>query len=185
MHGKKAQLDNIIIDKKIFDKIYDQYYKGLVGFAYSFLNDQISSEDIVQDLFCYLWEKKLSFTNSVSLKSYLYKSIQNNCLNLLRHQKIANKYSEEQLKILETEEDLQKRILTEEVYRLLYQGIEGLSEKRKNVIILGMKGYRNEEIAEMLEISKNTVKTHKKVGYQMLREKMKDHELLLFILLGL
>jgi RNA polymerase sigma-70 factor (ECF subfamily) len=175
----------MIIDEKTFEKVYNQYYKALVGFAYSFVNDQKASEDIVQDIFHIIWDKKQEYNDHISLKVYLYRSTRNRCINYIKHQNIIADYSKEQINVMNTEEDLIKRIMTEEVYRTLYKFINKLSNKRKEVILLSLKGFSNIEIAEKLSISIYTVKAHKKKVYSILRDKMKDHVFLLFILLGM
>ncbi len=175
----------IIKDKVVFEKLYNQYYKALVGFAYSYINDQNAGEDIVQDVFYSLWNQKREYSDESTFKVYLYKATRNRCINYIRHQQVKDEYSKEQIKLMETEENLLKRIMTEEVYRILYNFINDLSDKRKEVILLSLKGYSNAEIAEDLNISLDTVKTHKKKVYNILREKMKNHAFLLYILLGI
>ena len=67
-----------------------------------------------------------------------------------------------------------KYYIQEETIRLIYEAIESLPENCKNIIDLSLKGLKNDAIAETLKISVNTVKTHKKTAYKILRIKLKD-----------
>jgi RNA polymerase sigma-70 factor (ECF subfamily) len=70
----------------------------------------------------------------------------------------------------------------EETYRIIYQAIYGLPHQSRKIILLSLKGYKNPEIAGELQVSLNTVKTLKKNAYRELRDKLKDHVFVFFLL---
>ena len=138
-----------------YHQLYNEYYKALVLYAINFLSSQQAAEDIVQDLFATMWEKKMRFLSLPSFRTYLYNSIRNASLNYLKHQNVESLYLERlasTYREITEEEDTNE----EEVYRLL----------------LHMDGKKNEEIATALGISIETVKTQKKRAIQSIKEQM-------------
>jgi RNA polymerase sigma-70 factor (ECF subfamily) len=128
----------------------------------------------VQDTFVYIWENKHTFFDVISTKVFLYKTVKHRCLNYIKHLAVKNVYAER--KILERYDDnlFDRNYIKEETIRLIYEAIESLPTAAKNIIDLSLKGLKIEEIAQTLNISVNTVKTHKKTAYKILRIKLKD-----------
>src|SRR5437763_425848 len=79
-------------DAKAFECLFKLYYTKLTLFANRFLNDIAISEEIVSDIFVMLWENGHAINFNGNFSSYLFKSVQNKCLNYLKHQKIENLY---------------------------------------------------------------------------------------------
>lgn len=153
-----------------YHELYNQYYKVLTMYAYSFNLPIDAAKDIVQSLFISIWEKKLSFTSLSSLRSYLYNSIRNASLNYLKHQNIEWEYLE---KLTDTYLEVNDEETTdEEVYHLLFQIIDELPPRCREVFLLHMDGKKNEEIAIQLGISLETVKTQKKRAIQYIKKQM-------------
>ena len=150
-----------------YHQLYDEYYKVLVLYAINFLSSQQAAEDIVQELFATMWEKKMKFLSLPSFRTYLYNSVRNASLNYLKHQNVESLYLEHLAntyrEIIE-EEDTNE----EEVYRLLFRAIDKLPTRCREVFLLHMDGKKNEEIATLLGISIETVKTQKKRAIQFI-----------------
>ena len=144
-------------DEKVFKSLFDYSYVGMVQRAVYYTNDLDTAEDIVQEVFMRLWEKREELRGIQNIQGYLLFSIRNKCLNLLEHQQVMDKYR-------------QYCLLIEEVGNLLNK----LPEKRRKVLemsVLESKSYA--EIADALRISLNTVKDHVKKAYAFLREEMR------------
>ena len=77
-----------------YHQLYNEYYKALVLYAINFLSSQQAAEDIVQDLFATMCEKKMRFLSLPSFRTYLYNSIRNASLNYLKHQNVESLYLE-------------------------------------------------------------------------------------------
>ncbi len=75
-----------------FKVLFKDYYQDLAYYSCKILKDPIAAEDIAQDVFIRLWEKENHFENHLALKSYLYLSARNNCLNYLRHHQIVSEF---------------------------------------------------------------------------------------------
>lgn len=175
--------NKIKLTRDNFRKIFDQYFASLVGFANTFVSDVELSEDLVQEVFVGLWEKQDEYQNEVSLKVYLYRAVRNKCLNNIKHEQVKNKYIAESLPRLETEDFFLDQVLSEEVSRLLYRFIGELPKQRQQIIRYSLLGLKNPEIADIMRLTVNTVKSHKMHAYKELREKLGRHAYLVAILL--
>ncbi|WP_421919905.1 RNA polymerase sigma-70 factor [Marinifilum sp.] len=180
-----TESNKIKLSGDTFRKIFDRYFASLVGFANTFLFNTELSEDLVQEVFMRLWEKQDEYHNDIALKVYLYRAVRNKCLNNIKHEQVKNKYIAESLPKLETEEFFLDQVLSEEVSRLLYMFIAELPKQRQQIIRYSLLGLKNQEIADIMGLTVNTVKSHKLNAYKVLREKLGKHAYLLAILLEL
>ena len=118
------------------------------------------AEDIVQDIILELYSRRLRFNTPVALKSFLFLSVKNRALNFLRRQRAQEHY----LSIsVEEESFFLNNIIREEVYYHLQKMIGELT----------LQEFSNEEIAEQLGLTVDSVKAHKKRGKQILKERLK------------
>ncbi|WP_421918828.1 RNA polymerase sigma-70 factor [Marinifilum sp.] len=170
-------------NRVVFKKIFEEYYRPLCGFSKRFIADAEVCDDLVQESFLGLWNKRTEIDNYKAIKSYLYSSVRNACLNYLRHEDVKQK-SEEDIKSLSSDWYSEDSILEEEVHSQIYEAIKKLSPQSRKIIIMTMNGLTNPEIAEELDVSLNTIKTLKKRGYTFLREKLKGIHWVLLLLLA-
>jgi RNA polymerase sigma-70 factor (family 1) len=158
-------------DIKAFDSLFLKYYKLLCANAYSLLRDEQEAKDIVQLFFVEMWEKKLFIGLEGDIKGYLYRSVQNRCLNEQRKQLSEQKKQEmfmQSRDTYETEEqwmerepvNLQDALLTMPVQR----------REALQLVYLQNKKYR--DAADVMGISINYLKRHLKIGLRVLREKL-------------
>ena len=165
-------LENLNTQKPIaYRKLYNEYYKALVMYAMNFLPTIEASEDIVQELFATMWEKKMIFLSFFSFRAYLYNSVRNASLNYLKDQNVDADYMKH-LSATFQEITEEEETNDEEVYKLLFRIIDQLPPRCREVFLLHMEGKKNDEIATALGISIETVKTQKKRAMQFLKEQM-------------
>lgn len=158
-------------DKVTFNFVFNEYYKPLVLFASNFLNDDKGiSEDMVQDIFTNLLQTNREFNNLVALKSFLYISVRNACLNHYKHKKVRHLYSEEKKATGVKEVFFLNKVLEEEIYSHLVKSVSQLPKKCRKIFDYSLEGMRNAEIASNLKISIETVKSHKKRGKKLLKK---------------
>ncbi len=170
--------------KSSWEKIYSFYYSALCSYSYKITLDQLASEDIVQTIIIKLWKKDIAFDNINGLTSYLYKCTYTKSLNFIRDNKKAvpiNSALKEHI-LATPEEDYIKMALDEELISQFYRALEELSPRQREVILMTMKGDKVEEIATYLDISINSVKTHKKRAYQFIRNNISDETFILLLL---
>ena len=172
MHGEDKLLINEIKqgNQAVFEKLFHQYYGHLSHFANQYLLNKDASEDIVQGVFIYLWENSDDIQIEKSIRSYLFQSVKNRCLNHLRSLKIWDKhqvlYLEALLSTYEENIDAESGILAE-----IKKALQLLPEQMNEVFC---KKYIEElsikEIASDLSISENTVKVQLFKGRNKIRE---------------
>lgn len=174
------------INQKQREAYYDlfrEFYQSLVMFAMRYIGVQSEAEDIVQDLFVAVYEKQEKFLSYNSFRVFLYNSVRNTCLNLIKHRKVEEKYIHYSLEHADNGEDYDWELLEEELWRRLFKTIDELPPRCREVFLLSLDGKKNEEIAKELHITLLTVKTQKKKAVHYLREKLGS--LCLFLFLGI
>lgn len=166
-------------NNEAFKKFFEGFFPSVCIFARKYLRDSDLAEDAAQEAFIEFWKRKHQFTDFKAVKGFIYTVARNNCLNQIR---IRNLHEEILRKELATEGFFCELIQEEETYRIIYQAVNGLATQSRRIILLSLKGYRNPEIAEKLDVSLNTVKTLKKNAYKELRSRLKDHVFTVFLL---
>ena len=88
-----TKTDNVTNDQA-FEALFKSHFKALLSYASVMLYHDSHAEEIVQNVFVRIWEKRQVLDVQVSVKAYLYKCVHNDCLNYLKHKKIKAKYQE-------------------------------------------------------------------------------------------
>ena len=161
--------------------MFNDFYVSLCIFAERYLNNKEEAADIAQDTFIKLWQRKEDFQNIYQIKSFLYTTARNSCLNMLEHKQVVENYTDQFLK-KQKDSFFRDHVIEEETYRIINQAINKLSPQVSKIMKLALSGKNNKEIAIELDISEGTVHTHKKIAYKKLREELKDY---FYILLAL
>ncbi|WP_298780116.1 RNA polymerase sigma factor [uncultured Polaribacter sp.] len=168
-------------NKIVFKNCYELFFKDLVIHANKFLFDYSLSEDIVQEVFIYLWQNSDRIDIKTSFKAYLYAMVRNRSLNYLKSIKITDKKQFLDLSNSIVNEIEMFPILEEEentAYLKILQAVDKMPLKMQKIFKLKFfENYKYSEIAEELQISINTVKT------QLKRARSFINESLLFLLI--
>src|SRR5687768_3877662 len=85
--GQKRYLFSI--DREAFTSLFRDHYPSLRAYACLFVNDE-AAEDIVQEVFVYVWENRENITIHTSMKAYLFKATYTRCLNYISRQKMLS-----------------------------------------------------------------------------------------------
>lgn len=167
-------------DRVAFKKLHEELYQRMFYYVYKILHDKEQAEDIIQDTFVLFWGNRSNFNNLLAVKAYLYTVVKNKVLALIRD--TANR--KRILESIEWEESTTEDniLISAEICGQVQQAIRELPTQTRRVIELSMQEMTVEKIAEEMQISPNTVKTLKKVGYQALRVKLKHLRMVLFFL---
>ncbi|SIN65116.1 RNA polymerase sigma-70 factor [Chitinophaga niabensis] len=153
------------------EALFREYYTRLCHFAYQFTGDKEAAKDIAQEAFVnYLAQQERVSDHPVAIKNFLYSSIRNACLNAQRHEKVVKKFAEQKAAEPAVDASVVQAIIKSEVSGAIHQALQSLPEECQRIIRMGyIDGLKNKKIAELLDISINTVKTQKKRGLQLLR----------------
>lgn len=185
MVAREKNID-IKMDKRAFEELFRSFFPSLVLFAQKYVPDQDTAKEIVHNVFINLWEKRQQVDTSSTLKSYLFTSVHNRCLNYIRDQKKFDK-DETIFQRLDSSDftDGVDRLEEQELEQRIYDALQALPEKCREIFMLNrFEGLKYGEIAEKLGISVKTVETQMSKALKILREKLIDYlgMIILFIL---
>ena len=139
------------------EELFRYNYRPLCMYALHYLHDADSAEDIVQECFTTLWEKIEQGFPIANRRAYLYMSVRNRCLDVLRKKGIETESLNPNDNYgITDDDDLQERSRIE---ASLWTAIDSLPEKCRQVFLMSKRdGLKYEEIAEELGLSVNTVR---------------------------
>ena len=158
--------------EEAFSEIFKEWYAPLVLNAYRITDNQSAAEDIAEDAFIKLWEKRDSFLEIHDLKSYLYTMTRNASLTWLEKNKREKIWYN---KLLAVDKDDVPTMLENMIFDEMMAGIYSVMEKlprqcRKVFIMHYVEGKEIPEIARELNITTGTVNTHKFRGIHLLQK---------------
>jgi len=170
------------MDESSFEGLFREYFAPLMGFARKILGNEEDAREVVQSVFIKLWEKRDQIDLSTSMKSYLFTSVHNRSLNVIRDRK---KFSDSELPDPAGEWDVSAQIESMELEGKIRAALDELPEKCREVFMLNrFEGLKYLEIAERLGISAKTVENQMSKALKLLRDKLSHYlGLLLFLLL--
>jgi RNA polymerase sigma-70 factor (ECF subfamily) len=171
-------------DEQAFTETYDRYWYELYLSSYRRTKNKAVAEEIVQNLFLKLWEKRGTLSIG-QLENYLFSSVRNATIDFLKRQMVADKYLEHQKTYLSlqgntTEEMVGLDNLEEEIEK----GLQALSGKSEKVFRLHrMDNWSVEEIARHLNLSEKTVQYHLTRSGKFIRSYLQELALTIIFLL--
>ena len=164
-----------------FEALFRQYYPPMCVIAGKLVANREVAEDIVQDVFIRLWEKKAEYDKIPDFRTFLYVAVRNLCYNYLRDKKKTIDFS--QIELPDKQLSFQEQLIQEETYRLISNAIAELPVQSGKIMRLALEGKQNKEISEILGIAVTTVKTLKYNALKMLKNSLKGYfPVLLYIL---
>jgi RNA polymerase sigma-70 factor (ECF subfamily) len=170
-------------DKEAFESLFRTSYSTLCNFANNYLSSNNHSEDIVQEVFIKLWEKRNEIQIEQSVDAYLFQAVKNNCLNELKHDKVKSKH---RMHVFHTESEFEEtdHMEADELKDLIQEKIQSLPEKRRKIFKLSREeGMKYAEIAEQLNVSIKTVETQMSLALKYLRGNLKHFFIYLLLFL--
>ena len=172
-------------DSKAFEQLFERYHKKLFAFLYQLFHSKEDAEEIVQETFVKIWEKREEFIEGYPFESFLFKIAKNAFLNMNR-KNINRRVFEERLHwFYETSsENTDEYLIFKETREIIEVLVEDLPPRRKEIFLLRrMEGLSRKEIAKKLNISVITVDNQLLKANKILKEELKKYSLLLMVLL--
>jgi RNA polymerase sigma-70 factor, ECF subfamily len=169
-------------NEEAFEELFNLFYTNLCRHAQSIVRQKDVAEDIVQEVFYGLWQKRASLNIEHTLSAYLHRTVYYQCMKYLRRKSLEkNANTDNKYRLLEGEilykqseqpfSEIQQKDLKNEINK----GIENLPEKTKEIFILSRKySFKNKEIAERLDIDIKTVEYHMAKALVALRKRLKN-----------
>ncbi len=174
-----------VAEKEAFQLLYSSYYETLVLFANQIIDDSQAAEDIVQDCLVKFWISKRYRTLESGLDKYIFQAVKFSSLNYVRGDRRKKNLHENVIREMMSEEDLPEEENVE-ILEMVYKVIDLLPEERRHIFLMVfVDGMSYQEVADQLQISKNTVKTQLSRSLKFLRDTLKDryNAFLLFFIL--
>ena len=176
-------------DEKAFAYFYNLYYNQIVVFCTEFIYDRDKAKSITQEAFLKLWINKEKVKKINGIKAFLYTSAKSECLNLLRHKKVVNKYLDHSLQ--KREESLNMEVLNAmnfdtvmltELEELIQVSIDELPNKCRQVfIMIRIDRKKNKEIAAELNITVKAVEANMTRALKVLKKRLSAYLPIIFI----
>lgn len=156
-----------------FVNTFNHFYRPLVFFARKLLHDETAAEDIVTEIFLKYWKKEKHFNSLKAVKTFLYISTRNACLNHLQRRQYDAKTKAALQALTDHSDDFVLNEITRtEVLREVYYIVEGLPVQCRKIVLMSfIGGLSNQQIARRLQLSVHTVRNQKVRGIQLMRHK--------------
>ena len=169
-------------DNYQIEQAFRLWYKPLCLYAVHYLSSIDEAEDAVQEVFCTLMQKSLSGGYVSVTKAFLYTSVRNKCLDILKSYPVKNNVGDTDSvgDLIEDESTLEDRSVEE---ARIWNAVDSLPKKCRNILLMNkVQGMKYSEIASELGISENTVKNQMAKALKTIKEGVKKAILLLFSL---
>jgi len=172
----------------LFEQVFRSHFKSLHAYACTIMRDPMPAEEIVQNIFLKLWEKKDEITIKENISVYLYRAVHNESLNYLRHRRVRSAYQSyamRQHKQTEQEKPAEK-VVMKELEKKLEIALQELPEQCRTIFQLSRyEDLKYREIADKLGLSVKTIENQMGKALRLLRLKLVDFlpTILLFITL--
>ena len=173
---------NELLDNKTFEDLFELHFTKLMGFVFNYVRDEEVAKDIVHDAFLTLWSNRKRLNPVYPVKSYLFTLAQNCALNYLRYLLVVTGNEQAVTELLEAAneelDDYEKRLVR------LEEKLAQLREKQREVLVkCVVEGKKYKEVAEELDITVNTVKTHITRALKFLRDELQEDLIMLLLCL--
>lgn len=165
--------------------LFRKLYRPLCVHARTYLTSREEAEEVVQSVFIGFWEKRDTITIDSSLSSYLYRSVRNHALNVLKHDAVKRRHAEYAVTAMQESDESQFMLETEELQRKISAALAKLPDQCGLVFRMSRyKEMKYAEIAQELGISVKTVENHMGKALKIMREELRDYLPVIIILLS-
>lgn len=173
---REEDLANLVREGNVmaFEIAFKQYREILFKHAFYVVRDMDEAEDVIQEVFTTLWEKRASIPIDAKLSSFLYRMTRNRVLNKLSHQKVMDNYIQHVL-IEQSEQPSNSDLdlIGKELAAIIESEINKLPTRMREVFNLSRnEGLSHKEIAELLQISEGTSKLQVSKALAILRQRV-------------
>jgi len=163
-------------DKKAFRRLYERYQEDMYRLALRKVQSEEVAEEIVQDVFVALWEKRdgLVITN---IRSYLFRSVKNGVLDYVRAQIVRQNYAREfAFQVEPNYNNTDEFLALYDLTAAIHSGMDSLSEKTREIFKLNrLDSLSADEISKTLDLPKRTVEYHITLALRVMRTSLRDY----------
>jgi RNA polymerase sigma-70 factor (family 1) len=163
-------------DEIAFTEIYNRYWSVMYAHAYKMIRNRDEAKDLIQEVFGALWIKSTGLSENTNLPGYLYTAVRNRVFNLIGQQKTRNDYFSSIASFAEEASTGTLDLLNEkDLVQAVEREIQNLPPKMREIFELSRKhNYSHKEIANLLQLSDQTVKKQVQNALKILKPRLKD-----------
>lgn len=157
-----------------FEQLFKMHFRGLHAYAYTIVKDDAVAEDIVQNVFFKVWEKRELLEIESSHKAYLYKAVYHDSLNYLKHKKVKAAHVMHVVRNSNDKvENTSGKVLTTELKERIHVALNELPEQCRTVFQMSrFEGLKYQEIADEMGLSIKTIENQMGKALKLLRLKL-------------
>jgi RNA polymerase sigma-70 factor (ECF subfamily) len=180
-------------DQMALELLFSIYFPRLNDFARNVVRDDVISQDIVQEVFVKVWEKR-SEIECINLEAFLFKLVRNRCIDYIKHLRVEHNRMHK-IQLLSKYEELYRIdfvgdepyvLIEQELKQKIERTIQSLPERCREVFILSrINGLKNKEIAEKININIKNVERHLNRAMQAFRQNFSEELPIALIILVL
>ena len=164
-------------NEQAFENVFTDWFGNLYTYAFSVLGDEAIAEEVVQSVFCRIWEKRDQLQVHTSLKAYLYGSVYHECMDWMRKEQYRKAHRSHVLRTGNPTagENATGRLELNDLERRLREAMDELPDQCRAIFQLSRFGeLKYREIAEQLGLSVKTVESQMSKALKHLRKKLID-----------
>jgi RNA polymerase sigma-70 factor (ECF subfamily) len=172
-------------DGQVFEKVFKVHFKSLHAYACTLLNSEAVAEEMVQQVFYKLWERKEQVVVHTSIKAYLYRAVHNESMNHLKHRKVKSTHQTYamQQQSHQQERNAAEQLAGKELETRIREALNELPEQCRTIFQLSrFEELKYREIADQLNLSVKTVENQMGKALKLMRLKLADFLVLLITL---
>ena len=161
-----------------FNQIFYAYSSKLYHFAYGYLKSKEDAEEMIQEIFSKIWDKRADIKEEYEFRSYLFSIAFNYIKKHFRSKALINKYTEFATYNTNESEQTQEELNYTSLKSIVDELVNRMPEKRRIVFIKSrFEGKNAKDISEEMDISQSTVENHLNQALRFLRQHLKDENL--------
>jgi RNA polymerase sigma-70 factor (family 1) len=170
-------------EKEAFQELFNLYAPKIYRFAMAYLKNKPNAEELVQDVFMKIWEKRENLDPKQNIKAYLFKIAVNTIYDFIRKMNLEKAFADFSKNNFQPgAESLWNEVIWNEMLTKLDSLVAQMPEQRRKIFVLSKEdGLSNQEIAEKLNLSKRTVENQLYRGIRFLKECLKPDTVFLLL----
>lgn len=160
----------------VFEQVFKEHFKNLHAYACSILKDSDDAEEMVQNVFYKLWEKKDKIGELQSVPAYLYRSVHNECMNFVKHEKVKMAYEAHAVHHGNIASRPEDNADTKQLEKRIGEALADLPEQCRTIFQMSrFEELKYREIADKMGLSVKTVENQMGKALKILRTKLADY----------
>lgn len=174
-----------------FGIFYNTYYQRFVRYAFYYVNSWPVAENMTHDALLYYWENRLKLSPDIDVLGYILQTVKSKCLNYLKHLQIERDYDKQHTELHEWEitiriqtlsDDSYSSIFTKDIMAIVKKALDELPVQTRKIFIMNrLENKTRKDIAQLLDVSLQTIDYHINKANNHLLSRLKDY-IPLFIL---